>query len=246
MMRWEDLEVPSPWRLEVVDQLDSTNEELKRRADLQHGEVLLAKRQTAGKGRRGAAWHAVPGESLTFSAVVRPAVPRMSWSRLALAAGVAVAEALEEIRLRPQIKWPNDVLIHGRKICGILVEATPEVAIVGIGVNLGNQGFRDELDGVATSVFLENGEEVDSAEFLVALLASLHRWSDEIGEGFPSLLEQVRMRCALTGRRVSLKTVDGGQQGVVEGISDRGELLLETLTGRHAYLQADEVRVVGP
>lgn len=241
MTEWKDVLLPDGWRLEVVDETGSTNDEIRSRVNEAGGLAVLAECQTAGRGRRGAAWLSAPGESLTFSVLLRPVDAKALWPRLSLATGLAVAEALGRFGVEAQIKWPNDVLVGGKKICGILVEAAADFVIVGIGLNVGTRKFPVGLE--ATSMCLESGAEVERSEVLSQVLRSLSGWSGEIGSGFPDLLERVRERCALTGESVSLMSGERSVNGRVAGIGDGGELLVETEAGIERFLQAHEVRV---
>ena len=129
---------PDPFRLMLRDSVESTNDELQSLAEdgAAHGMVLLTHEQTGGRGRRGNTWSAPAGENLTFSILVRPDEPKALWPRLALATGLALAEALESFGMQPGIKWPNDLWLDDRKVAGILVEAGEDFAIVGIGLNV--------------------------------------------------------------------------------------------------------------
>lgn len=244
-MSWDQVSLPAGWSLEVIREVDSTNLELQRRSEVSHGTVILAERQTAGRGRRGNEWHSVPGESLAFSVGLRPEASRSQWPRLALATGLAVAEALARLGLEAEVKWPNDVLVRGRKLCGVLVQATSEVAIIGIGVNVNQTGFEGEIRDTATSIYLEGLTDVSGVDLLGLILSELDGWTRQIGEDFPLLVGRLRQRCALTGKRVTLKAADGDHAGQVTGISDGGELMLMTEDGPRAFLQADEVRALG-
>src|SRR5512134_2109839 len=154
-------EFPDPFRLLIRETAGSTNDELRAlaAAGSPDGLVLLALQQTAGRGRRGAAWFCPAGESLAFSILVRPAEPKALWPRLALAAGLAVAEAAESFGPPAGIKWPNDVWIGRRKVAGILVEAGPDFAIVGIGLNVHTTSFPAEVSEIATSLRIASGLE---------------------------------------------------------------------------------------
>lgn len=242
--RWAETSLPEGWRLVVLEEAGSTNDEVRVRSGEAAGLVIAAERQNSGRGRRGAAWHSAAGEGLTFSVLLRPSEPRALWPRLSLAAGLAVAEALGDFGVEGEIKWPNDVLVGGRKICGILVEAGYDFAIVGIGVNVATREFPGELEGLATSVAIERGGEVSRGELLGRILQALDGWSRELGAGFPGVIRRVRERCALSGKRVRLRVADGVMEGTVKGVGDGGELLVETSEGMRALLQADEVRVV--
>ncbi|NJM36722.1 MAG: biotin--[acetyl-CoA-carboxylase] ligase [Akkermansiaceae bacterium] len=116
---------PDPFRLLIRESVQSTNDEVRSLAEMgaAEGLVLLAEKQTAGRGRRGAVWFSPAGESLAFSILLRPPEPKSLWPRLALATGLALAEAFESIQIHNvKVKWPNDVLIRGKKVAGVLVE----------------------------------------------------------------------------------------------------------------------------
>ena len=240
---------PSPFRLLVRETAASTNDALQALAlaGAPDGLVLLALRQTAGRGRRGAIWFSQPGVSLAFSILVRPEVPKAWWPRLALAAGLAVAEAIESCGASAAIKWPNDVWIHHRKVAGILVEAGADFAIVGIGLNVNTTSFPMEVADIATSLRIETGRDLPRDAVLGAIIKHFALRRAQIGTDFNDLLDAVRRRCVLTGHRVALTTAQGPQQGIVEGISPSGELLLRTATGLASLIQADEIRLLhGP
>ncbi len=239
---------PEPFRLLIRESVESTNDEVRvlAQAGAPDGLVLLAERQTAGRGRRGAAWFSPAGESLAFSILVRPEEPKALWPRLALAAGLAVAEAVESFGLQAGIKWPNDVWIGQRKVAGILVEAGSEFAVVGIGLNVNTTEFPPGVSKIATSLRIETSQVFPRAEVLGEIIRKFVGRRRQIGNEFDSLLAAVRLRCVLTGKRVSLATVSGPRVGTVEGIADGGELLLRTENGLERLIQADEVRLLPP
>lgn len=245
MSSWESVEVPAGWTVLVHPELESTNSEvLRQAARLDHGAVVVAESQTAGRGRRGAPWLARPGEGLTFSVWLQPEAARALWPRLSLVAGLAVAEAMQAFGIEAQIKWPNDLLVDGRKLCGILVEAGARGVVVGIGINVNGTEFPPELDGQATSMKLAGGRGFEAGEVLGLVLRSLHRLAGRIGADFPEVIGRIRERCALSGHQVRLESGSGPLRGVVEGIGDRGELVVVADDGRHEILQAHEVRIV--
>lgn len=238
---------PDPFRLLVRDTAASTNDELRRLASAgaPGGLVLLALEQTAGRGRRGAAWFSPAGESLAFSILLRPDEPKALWPRLALAAGLAAAEAIESFGPPAGIKWPNDVWIGHRKVAGILVEAGTDFVIVGIGLNVHTTSFPAEVSEIATSLTLETAWKTPRSEVLGAVVRRFSIRSGQIDDGYEDLIVSVRQRCVLTGHRVSLSTSNGPKHGTVEGIANGGELLLRTDCGLESLLQADEVRIIG-
>ncbi len=238
--------LPDPFRLLVKDSVESTNDEVRKLAEsgTAEGLIVTALRQTNGRGRRGAAWFSAPGESLAFSILLRPSDPKPLWPRLALAAGLSVAEALEEYIPIVGIKWPNDVWVGGRKIAGILVEAGRDFVVVGIGLNVNTSAFPEAVAGIATSIRAETGRETALPEVLAGVIQRLALRRTQIGSGFQEIIDAIRLRCVLTGNEVSLTTPVGPRTGTVLSISPNGELVLNTAKGIETLMQADEVRIL--
>jgi BirA family transcriptional regulator, biotin operon repressor / biotin---[acetyl-CoA-carboxylase] ligase len=210
------------------------------------GTVVVAESQTAGRGRRGRAWVDEPGASLLASIVLRPRLEPARLPGLSLAAGVAVAEALiRTAGLAPRLKWPNDVLVDGRKIGGILLEsrlggatAGPVTVALGIGVNLGQRLFPADLAQRATSVWLATGRLVDRDVLLTALLDALTDWRRRLEyRGFAPVRARWRELADTLGRTV---TVDG-VRGVAVDIDVDGALLVHDAEGRRHRLVAGDV-----
>jgi BirA family transcriptional regulator, biotin operon repressor / biotin---[acetyl-CoA-carboxylase] ligase len=215
-----------------IRSVGSTNDRARELAQrgAPHGTLVTASAQTAGRGRQGRTWTAPPGRALLCSLVIRDPA-----RLLPLAAGVAVADVVGP---EAMIKWPNDVLLGGRKVAGILVEGRPQErwAVLGIGVNvaLREDDFPAELRGRATTL----GLDPDAVEpTLSSLLASLERWVDAHAA---EVLTAVRPRDALLGRRV--RWADGEGEGA--GIDGDGRLVVNTANGRVA-LDSGEVHLLG-
>ncbi|MEI8039532.1 MAG: biotin--[acetyl-CoA-carboxylase] ligase [Verrucomicrobiota bacterium] len=236
---------PPPFHLRILESAGSTNDEVRAlaQAGAPDGLVLLALHQTTGRGRRGAPWFSQPATSLAFSILVRPPQPKPLWPRLALAAGLAVAEAVEASGATAGIKWPNDVWIRQRKVAGILVEAGADFAIVGIGLNVNTREFPAEVADIATSLRLETQQDHPRPDVLAAIIRRFALRRTQIGANFEDLLDAVRQRCVLTGHQIALTTAHGPKQGLMEGIAPGGELLLRTATGLERLIQADEIRI---
>lgn len=237
-------QMPDPFRLLWREKVSSTNDELRILAEqgTAEGLVLVAGEQTAGRGRRGAAWFSQPDESLVFSVLLRPQEARGFWSRISLIAGLAVAEALEKHVPLAEIKWPNDVLIGGRKIAGILVETGKDFVILGIGININSIDFPSELQ--ATSLKLETGSAVAREVVLLGVVSNLARHLRRIDRDFEGVLRAIAERCYLTGQMVAMNCADGKREGVVKGIGTGGELLLYRDGVIEKIMQADEVRIL--
>jgi BirA family biotin operon repressor/biotin-[acetyl-CoA-carboxylase] ligase len=192
------------------------------------GTVVVAASQTAGRGRRGRRWEDEPGASLLVSIVVRPSRPPREWPRLSFAAALAVADMLAEVAALPaRLKWPNDVLVAGRKIAGILLESRSGLAVVvvGIGVNLAQRQFPAELAGRATSVALETSRTVDREIALSALLHAFRMWRGRLeGEGFGTLRQRWLALSDTIGRAVA----GDGWRGEAVDLDEDGALLLRS------------------
>jgi len=179
----------SPWDAPLIalEEVDSTNEEVRRRAaaGAPEGLVVVADTQTAGRGRRGHSWHSPPGVGVYLSILLRPNIPAAEAVALPLRAGLAawstVASFCVQRGLVPVLKWPNDVLVSGLKVAGILVESTSgkdglvDVAVVGIGVNVVAHPMPPELEPTATSLQAALGRPVARAEVAARLLDELRR-----------------------------------------------------------------------
>lgn len=230
------------WREETA----STNDDAMAlgRAGVAAGTIVVAERQTAGRGRRGRAWVSAPDESLAFSVLARPKFPRALWGRLALIAGLAVAEALETFGYEPRMKWPNDVLLAGRKVCGILVETDEDFAVIGIGLNVLVRVFPEELAETATSLWLVDGQNVAREGLLAAISDRLEKILAKADSDFTSVIESVRARCAYSGRRVRYHVHGSEREGIMRGWGDGGEMLVERDGQIEEVIQADEVRAL--
>lgn len=237
-------QLPDPYRLLWRESVGSTNDELRKLAEqgMAEGLVLVADEQTAGRGRRGAAWISPKGENLAFSILLKPIAPKGLWHRLSLVTGLAVAEALENYIPLSEIKWPNDVRVGGKKIAGILVEAGADFVVVGIGININSTDFPEEL--AASSLHEQTGRTYSRAEVLHEVVSRLSRYANGINQGYADSLKSIRERCALTGHFVSYLIADKRREGIVRGIGSAGELMVETDGKLEALVQADEVRII--
>lgn len=241
-------ELDSVWAKRVIfhETCGSTNDEARRlaKAGAENWRVVLTEKQTAGRGRRGQDWHCPPGAGIAITVILRPDFPKVFWSRLALATGLAVAEALDHFGVAAEVKWPNDVWVDRKKICGVLVEAEDDFVLIGIGLNVNVREFPSELTDPATSLFLEKGEMVGREEVLLMILRRLERRVAQVDRDFPALLSALRARCALTGHEIVLDLPTGKIAGTMRGIGEGGELILETEKGEmRTILQAERIRL---
>src|SRR6185312_5732428 len=210
------------------------------------GSVFLAEQQTAGRGRGNHQWHSAESAGIYCSVIVRPALPPSEVLVLSLAAGLAVWAAVQEIdpKVVPDLKWPNDLMIGGKKFCGILTEMNAEATrvrhiVVGIGINVNQTKFPAELQPIATSLRMASGTEWSRFELCAALLKSLDREYRDLLER-PGAHESILRRFqdaspSSRGRRVQVEE-NGGFEGVTEGLDPRGFLQVRTAGGLRTVL----------
>lgn len=240
--------------LHCSPELPSTNDTARELADAGavHGEVVIAESQTAGRGRRGRSWSSPAGRNLYLSVILRPSLPPQRAPELTLVASVAACEACRKAGVDTGIKWPNDLLVGGRKVAGILTELSAEAdavhwVILGLGVNLnaGPGDFPGELRDVATSLAIERGQPVPRALFAAALLSELEQWLDlHASEGFEPIRAAWRERSVTLGRKVRADGDGGEVAGVAEDIDASGALLVRGSAGLFRVVAGD-VRLVG-
>ncbi len=238
-----------PIAVEVLESVDSTNTEAKRRlsAGLSAPLLLLAKAQTAGRGRLGRTFCSPPGAGLYMSLILHPNCPPSQVLSITSAAAVAVALAIEDLTcLRPQIKWVNDVYIGDKKVCGILTEGVTDPKsgllqsiVVGIGINCTPAAFSSDVAAIATSLAGE-GAVVDPSNLAAAVCNRLWQLYQELPS--KTWLPLYRERSWLDGREVVYRTGDTLHKGIVLGIGEDGELLLSTEAGE-VTLSTGEVSV---
>jgi BirA family biotin operon repressor/biotin-[acetyl-CoA-carboxylase] ligase len=264
--QWSDLERPplrtstltralvrpdSIWcEVRVLATSPSTNAVVAQEAaaGADEGLVIVAEHQTAGRGRLGRTWSAPPRAGLTFSALLRPAaVPESRWTWMPLLTGLAVAEGIEEATgLEPRLKWPNDVLLDGRKVAGVLLERQGSAVVVGIGINVTTSS--EQLPTAdATSLALEDAPITDRETVLRAVLRSLERhyqaWRDVAGDSTAVAGAYVE-RCATLGALVSVALPDGTSiDGVGERIDDDARLVVSSHDGERSLSAGDVVHV---
>ena len=237
------------------EELGSTNDRAKELADegAEHGEVVIAESQTAGRGRRGRTWVSPPRKNLYFSVVLRPDLTPSRAAELTLVGSLALCDALRQAGVAAGIKWPNDLLASGRKIAGILTELAAEpdqvhwvVLGAGVNVNMRPEDFPAELRGEATSVLIERGHPAPRALLAAACLTALEDWIDRHAEeGFGVVRDAWRARSVTLGREVVVQAEGRELIGTAEDIDDTGALLVRTRAGIER-ITAGDVKLVRP
>jgi BirA family biotin operon repressor/biotin-[acetyl-CoA-carboxylase] ligase len=213
------------WRVEVLERAGSTNTVVAHRAAAGEpdGLVVVAERQLSGRGRLDRTWVSPARAGLTFSALLRPELPVARWGWLPLLSGVAVARALrKQAELEAVLKWPNDVLVGERKLCGLLAETVaPGGVVIGIGLNVTTT--RAELPhDAATSLRLEDAATTDRDTLLRAILRELRGALDDVPAGQAAYREL----CATTGQQVRIDLPAGSVEGLAEGIDEDGRIVV--------------------
>lgn len=238
-------------------EIDSTNEELKRlfnaNNSLPNGTTAVTDHQTMGKGRRGRVWETPEGVNIAMSFLIKPEFEPGKASMLTLLAAIAVVKATEEVAgLECQIKWPNDVVINGKKYCGILTEMSSEpdfihYVIVGIGINANTESFPEDIAKTATSVYLEKGEKISRAKLVAAILKYFEQYYERFEEALDMSPFMEEYNCLLAGYGQEVRVLDpnGEYTGISKGINNQGELLVEKEDRTLTEVYAGEVSVRG-
>jgi len=238
-----------------VREADSTNLLAFRLAEegAEEGAVVIAESQSGGKGRLGRRWESPFGVNLYCSVILRPVMPPVRAPQLTFLSAVAVARAIEAVTaLHPQIKWPNDILVNGLKVAGLLNEMSSETdtihfIVLGIGVNLNmrKEQFPEGLRHPASSLLIESGTSVNRLEFTRSLLAALDTLYDNyLACGFSAIRDEWISRSMVRGTKVRVSSGDEKLEGTVSGIDDDGALLLRRGDGVVERVLAGDVTIL--
>jgi len=204
------------------------------------GALVVADEQVSGRGRMGRNWHSPPKSGIWMSLILRPTIPLAHAPHLTLLASVAVHEAIQQATGLPiSIKWPNDLLIGGRKVCGILTELRGEqdqihYVIMGIGINVNGResDFPPELKPIATSLAREKGEPIHRASLIAGILKELESYYHlYLREGFGPIRAKWEQKAGMLGQMIVARTAQGTVTGVAQSLNEQGALLLETDQG---------------
>jgi len=238
-----------------LDSVGSTNEVAWKEAEkgAAEGLVVVAEEQTSGRGRLSRTWYSPKGLGVWMSLVLRPGVRPEKAPGLTLCASVAVANALRSLYpIRVSIKWPNDVMVRDKKLCGILTEMKATggkvgFVICGIGINA-NQTQDDFPPGIrekATSILIATGKTADRAKILAATLEHFEKqYSSFCSEGIAPCLQEWRSMCPLFGKRVRIKGRGEIQEGIFHDIDDNGAIVLRLDSGMHRSFVAGDIELV--
>ncbi len=236
------------------DVTDSTNTQAKSmgEGDAPNGTLVVAGKQESGRGRRGRSFESPAGTGIFMTLLLRPEIEPQNASMLTLVSALAVAKGIEHmVDLPVQIKWPNDIVINGKKVCGILTEMSAQMdyvnyIVIGIGINVGNEEFPEEIKDVATSIYLESGKHVNRAMLIEKIWEEFEDYYElyEKTQDLSSLVKEYDSYLVNRGQKVRVLDSKEPYEGKAMGITDRGELIVDTWEARR-LVSAGEVSVRG-
>ena len=232
----------------VFDTIDSTNAcaRILGDAGTAEGAVVVADFQTSGRGRLGRTWIAEPGENLLLSVLLRPRISIANAGLLTLFASVGIARAIERHVGEPvECKWPNDLLLHGKKFCGILLEnllqpSEVSYAIVGAGINVNQRTFPDEIATRGTSLAIETGRSFDRKKVLQSVLSELDVLYPPVQQGdFDAIVAEWLKRCTMFGKPVTVQQQNHTISGIARRLNHDAGLVIESGTGLQTVYAGD-------
>ena len=224
---------------------DSTNNEAKKHSDLPEGTVFLAKKQTAGRGRKGREWKS-DHTGLWFSVLLKPDIAPETVFQITLIIGIAVSRVISGSK----IKWPNDIVLGNKKVCGILTEMSTSgnkvnYVIAGVGINVNTEVFPDDIITIATSLYVETGKKHSNEKLLSRLCEEIEFiYKKFLKSGFSALRDEYMNNCITLNREVVIHTATDSYTGTATDIDENGELIVKTKSGELNVLSG-EVSVRG-
>lgn len=241
--------------LYCFDTVDSTNTYAKKLADegAMHGTLVVANQQLGGKGRRGRTWESPANTGIWMTLILKPNMNPSYASMLTLVMAIAVAKACNEItKVSCSIKWPNDIVLNRKKICGILTEMSAEMdyinhIVIGVGINANMEGFPEELQDKATSIKLQNGEKINRAQLINGVMVHFEEEYRLFMKHKDLSLQLVTYNDLLVNRNNEVMVLEPSKEysGIARGINEQGELLVEKPDGLLCRVYAGEVSVRG-
>ncbi len=240
--------------IHYLESVDSTQKIAQQLAynNAPEGTAILAEEQVSGRGRLDRKWHSPKYSGIWMSLILRPNIPVTKAPQLTLLTAVAVVQAIEdETHLNPEIKWPNDILLHGKKVTGILTELQAEAdqihsIIIGIGINV-NQKVEDfpvELQGIASSLFIEKGEQISRAALIRSIFMHFEKlYLLFLEEGFLPIKILWESYAISMGKVLKARTLSNTIEGTALGITDEGVLMLEDKNGMIHHIYSADIEI---
>ncbi|MFW5647688.1 MAG: biotin--[acetyl-CoA-carboxylase] ligase [Candidatus Alkaliphilus sp. MAG34] len=236
------------------ESINSTNSYAKKEiGQLEDGTIVLAEKQTLGRGRRGKGWVSPKGTGIWVSLILKPDIPPREGIKMTQIAAAAVCESIRKLTgLNALIKWPNDIIINGKKVCGILTEMAGELneisyIIIGIGINVNMDNFPDEIKEKATSLFIESGNKIDRRYLLIDILRNFETLYNDYIENLNlgRVLSIVKNYSAVLGKNIRVIQGKTEKKGKAIDINDEGLLLVELEDGSSESVMSGEVSIRG-
>ena len=237
------------------DETDSTNNRAKDSGEKNgaHGTLFIADKQNAGKGRRGRAWESPSGKSIYMTILLRPQITPDKAPMLTLIMGLSVAEGIRKVSgAETEIKWPNDIVMNKKKVCGILTEMATEMeyvnyVVIGVGINVNQEYFSEGIKEIATSLYEETGTVYQRSELIAAVLERFEKNYEMFLETGDLSAVRKAYDSILVNRGQEVKVLEPGNEyrAVAEGINKNGELIVRLSDGRQKNIFAGEVSVRG-
>lgn len=241
--------------IEYYDEIDSTNIRAKAlgESDGIDGTVVVANEQTAGRGRRGRAWKSPAGSSVAFTILLRPELKAINAPSLTIVAAMAVAAAINNIEgLEGNIKWPNDIVVNGKKVVGILTEMSTDMeyinyVVVGIGININTESFPDDIKDMATSLRVEAGREINRSKVIADTLCYFEKYYKQFIEthDLTLLSEDYNNMLINKDKEVYIMENEQKRKAIAIGIDKEGALIIKNINGDFEKVIAGEVSVRG-
>jgi len=242
-------------KIYFYNEIDSTNNEAKKKAEdgATQGTLVITEFQNSGRGRRGKKWLSPSGSGIWMSFVLKPAIHPYGASMITLVAALSVVGALKNIKgLECNIKWPNDIVVNGKKICGILTEMSSELdavnyVIIGIGININITEFDEQIKDIASSVFLETGLMIKRSQVVADFAKYFEKYYSIFmqTQDMSGLIEKYNGLLVNVGREVKINNINNQFIGNAIGINEKGELLVKKKDGSVEKVIAGEVSVRG-
>ncbi|RDU24245.1 biotin--[acetyl-CoA-carboxylase] ligase [Anaerosacchariphilus polymeriproducens] len=241
--------------VKFYDEVDSTNTTAKQLAEegAIHGTLVVADKQNSGRGRRGRTWESPSGTGIWMSVILKPDIIPANASMLTLVMALSVLKACREVTgLEGEIKWPNDLVIHKKKVCGILTEMSAQIdyinhIVVGVGINVNTDYFPEVISKMATSLKLEGNQSYNRARLIVKVMECFETYYDKFmeTEDMSLLQDEYDSHLINLNQEVKVTQQEGEYFGVSEGITSRGELIIRQQDGTKVLVYAGEVSVRG-
>jgi len=241
-------------KIHYFESIDSTNNSAKKMAEegAEHGTLLVADEQTSGRGRRGHAWASPKGSSIYMSLILKPEIEPNNASMLTLVMALAVVKGIKDSTgLETQIKWPNDIVIDGKKVCGILTEMSTQIEcinyiVIGAGINVQNETFPKEVEDIASSLYLKSGKKQNRASLIESIWEAFEIYYEAYlkTQDMHELVNEYNRNLANMHKQVKVLDPIDTYEGKAMGITEKGELIIDTWESRK-LVSSGEVSVRG-